>query len=140
MHRGPRAACRRSVFLTNSECLRSRAVTQREGTGTAVNLSQLRASPFSRNNGRNTGEGSIWRQRGSIPPWAGAAGSFLEIINNREWRIVLFIPSHCIIPATQSPNNGTVCAMPSLHPSPLYPAQRRCCAPGATEAVIPCSF
>ena len=92
--------------------------------GIKVNLFQLLGYPphplRTRNNGRQQ-----WKKEHlaavkthPFPCWS--CWLILGHHNNQEWRIVLFIPSHSIIPATSSPNNGVVCVMFSLchRPSP----------------------
>ena len=112
-----------SLFVNVS---RSRAITQKEETGTKVNLFQLRGYLFTLF-GWEIMEGSSGKEHLAaakthpFPCWSCCliAGNH----DNQEWRIVLFIPSHSIIPATSSPNNGGVCVMFSLHrhPSPPRP-------------------
>lgn len=102
-------------FLTNSECFRSRAFTQRKETGIAVNLSQLLCCPPLHL--QKQGEAALAKEHLAAvkihPPWAGAVGPFLEPHPPR-------LENHSSHPATPSPNNDMVCVVRSLHPSPVH--------------------
>lgn len=109
-------------FLTNSECFRSGAFTQRKETGIAVNLSQLLCCPplhFQKQWEAALAKGaSGCSEDPSSLGWS--CWPILRNHNNQEWRIILFIPAHSVVSATPSPNNDMVCVARSLHPSPLH--------------------
>lgn len=112
-------------FLTNSECPRSRALTQREETSIEVNLFQLLCCPpplLTRNNGRQH-----WKKEHlaavkthPFPGWS--CWLILGNHNNQEWRMffssLLTALSQWLHPLTMV---WSVCGLPPPLPSlPLH--------------------
>lgn len=125
-------------FLTNSECFRSRAFTQRKETGIAVNLSQLLCCPplhF-----QKQWEAALEKKHLAAvkihPPWAGAVGPFLEITTTKNGESFF---SSLLTVLSQRPHPLTmawfVLCLVSIPPLST-PTQQRCYAPGATEVHI----
>lgn len=127
----PHSYCLNGFWLS-ANVSRSRAITQREETGTKVNLFQLRGYPFT-HFGREIMEGSSGKEHlaaAKTHPFPRRSCCLIPgNHDSQEWRIVLFIPSLSIIPET-SPLTmaGSVLCFPSIAaPAPHHgPAERLC--------------
>lgn len=122
------------VFLTNSECFRSRAFTRRKLVQQLICLSccAVLHSIF-RNNGRQHWQKEHLAAVKIHPPWAGAVGPFLEIttIKNGEsfFSSLLTVLSQRPHPLTMAWFVLCVLSIPPLS----TPTQQRCYAPGAQK-------
>ena len=117
---------------------RSRAITQREESGTKINLFQLRGYPFTPF-GREIMEGSSGKEHLAAvkthpsPCWAVASSLGVTTIKNGESLFSPLLTASALRPQALT-MVGSVLCFPSIAAPPQHP-QRRGCAPG-TRAVV----